>query len=259
VRTTVDLDHLRRLDHKTAMQVAANENLLFSELIGSLGPEDWDGPTDCDLWSVRDIVAHLIGWGEGLTSPREGLHQFAASRRRVREMGGSTNAQNQIQVEDRRDMTIDELIAAYERASARLLKLRNRIGVVGRAIPWYNPILGGFATVGFVADSIFTRDTFMHRIDISLATDRELVMGLHQDLLIADIVRDWAGRAGIPVRVELEGSGGGTFVNQDARVTVRTSAVDFCRAMTGRIPPESLDAQGDAGDVERALAARAPF
>ena len=259
MRTTIDLDHLRRLDHKTAMQVGANENALFAELLRSLGNDDWDLPTDCDLWSVRDIVAHLIGWGEGLTSPGEGLHQFVASRRRVRELGGSTNAQNQVQVEDRRDMTVDELIAAYERASARLLKLRNRVGVVGRAIPWYNPVLGGFATVGFVADSIFTRDTFMHRIDISRAADRDLVMGLHQDLLIADIVRDWAARAGIPVHVELDGPGGGTFVNDGARVTVRTSAIDFCRAMTGRAPIEALNAEGDPVDVDRALAARAPF
>ena len=27
----------------------------------SLGPEEWDLPTDCPGWSVRDVVAHVIG------------------------------------------------------------------------------------------------------------------------------------------------------------------------------------------------------
>src|SRR5690349_15059334 len=36
---------------------------LHAELLGllrGLGPEDWHRPTACALWSVRDIVAHLL-------------------------------------------------------------------------------------------------------------------------------------------------------------------------------------------------------
>src|ERR671925_1241742 len=29
-------------------------------LLGGLGPEDWHLPTACALWSVKDIVAHLL-------------------------------------------------------------------------------------------------------------------------------------------------------------------------------------------------------
>jgi uncharacterized protein (TIGR03083 family) len=259
LKTTIDLSHLRPLDHKTAMQIAANENALFGELLRGLEPEEWELPTDCDLWAVRDIVAHLIGWGEALTSPREGIHQFVSSRKLVREFGGSTNAQNQIQVEDRRGLNPDELYIRYERASRRLLALRHPIGIVGRAIPWYNPLLGGFATFGFVADAIFTRDTFMHRIDISRAAGREMTMGLHQDLLVADIVRDWARRTRIPVRVELSGPGGGSFSSGEPEVTVRTSAIDFCRFMARRISEDELEVEGDPARAQQALSIRAPF
>ncbi len=241
------------------MRLAANENALFAELLKSLEPQDWDLPTDCELWSVRDIVAHLTAWGEALTSPREGMHQFVASRRLVREFGGSTNAQNQIQVEERRHLSPEELIARYERTSVKFLKLRNVVGVVGKAIPHYNPLLGGFATFGFIADSIFTRDTFMHRIDITRATGKHMSVGLHQDILVADIVRDWARRTGVPVRVELDGPGGGTFSHDDPHVTVRTSALDFCRFMAGRASEDELQVEGDPIDVQQALRARAPF
>src|SRR5919109_2368558 len=32
-------------------------------LLGGLRPEDWHRPTACALWSVKDIVAHLLDTG----------------------------------------------------------------------------------------------------------------------------------------------------------------------------------------------------
>src|SRR6266568_2096532 len=31
------------------------------ELIAGIGPEQWDAPTPCSEWTVRDVVAHLVG------------------------------------------------------------------------------------------------------------------------------------------------------------------------------------------------------
>ena len=84
-------------------------------------------------------------------------------------------------------------------------------------------------------------------------------MGLHQETLVADIVRDWAKRTRLPVRVELDGPAGGVFSHDDPRVTVRTSAVDFCRFMAGRVAPEEVEVQGDESDVRLALSVKAPF
>lgn len=259
MKTAIDLTHLRPLDHKTSMRIAANENELFAKLLHGLDGREWELPTDCELWTVRDIVAHMIGWGEALTSPREGVHQFVAARRRRREFGMVTDAQNQVQVDERRHLTIPELLATYESAADKLLRLRRRIGVVGKAIPLYNPLLGGLSNVGFAADAIFTRDTFMHRIDISRATGRDMVMGLHQDILVSDIVRDWARRTRLPVRAELEGPGGGVFAHDDARITIRATAIDFIRFFAGRASEDDLELDGRSFEVKQALAARPPF
>lgn len=257
--TSVNLAHLRPLDHKTSMQLAARENELFAALLRDLDETEWDLQTDCELWSVRDIVAHLIGWAECVSSPKEAAHQVGSMVRRRSEFDNIVHAQNQVQVEDRRPLSPAQLVETYEETSARMLRVRNVVGVVGKAIPMYNSLVGGLASVGFVADTIFTRDTFMHRIDISRAAGRELTMGLFQETLVADIVRDWAGRIDVPVRVELEGSGGGLFAHEGARVTVRASAPDFCRFMAGRLAEDELDIQGQPAEIEKALAKKAPF
>lgn len=30
------------------------------ELVGQVGPEQWNDPTPCDEWNVRTLVGHLI-------------------------------------------------------------------------------------------------------------------------------------------------------------------------------------------------------
>ncbi|PRH76855.1 TIGR03086 family protein [Streptomyces solincola] len=34
---------------------------LFSERVHAIRPDQWDDPTPCTEWSVRDLVAHLVG------------------------------------------------------------------------------------------------------------------------------------------------------------------------------------------------------
>lgn len=259
MRTIVDLGHIKPLDHKTSMQLAAKENQLLLRLLRDLDEGDWDAPTECDLWSVRDIVAHLIGWAECLASPKEAAHQLRAAIGKKKEFDAFTHAQNQVQVEDRRSLSPAELMASYESSSARMLRVRRSLGIPGRAIPLYVPFIGGFMTLNYLLATIFTRDTFMHRIDISRATDRPLEMGLHQDVLIADIVRDWAQRVDMPVRVELDGPAGGVFSHDDPRVVVRTNPRDFCRFMAGRAGRDELEVEGEEADVDAALALKAPF
>jgi len=40
----------------------------------ALSPEEWDGPTNCAPWRVRDLAAHVVSSGEGfIASIRQGL------------------------------------------------------------------------------------------------------------------------------------------------------------------------------------------
>lgn len=44
--------------------LAAQERGQFAELLAALTPEQWDTPTLCTGWTVRDVAAHVIGYDE---------------------------------------------------------------------------------------------------------------------------------------------------------------------------------------------------
>jgi uncharacterized protein (TIGR03083 family) len=45
-----------------AMQLAQAEREEFATLLEGLSAEQWDSPTLCEKWRVRDVVAHVIGY-----------------------------------------------------------------------------------------------------------------------------------------------------------------------------------------------------
>ena len=72
--------------------------------------------------------------------------------------------------------------------------------------------------IAFLMDTIFTRDTWMHRGDIARATGRELVLTPdHDGRIVADAVADWARRHGQPFRLVLDGPAGGEFMRGKQR------------------------------------------
>ena len=92
--------------------------------------EEWNAPTDCDRWTVKDIVAHLIGWAECFASFKEFRHQFAASISRRKELGNPVNAQNEQQVEDRRHLSPERDDRAVRKLDGSFLGLRMKVGKV---------------------------------------------------------------------------------------------------------------------------------
>ncbi|MCT7660414.1 maleylpyruvate isomerase family mycothiol-dependent enzyme [Mycobacterium deserti] len=46
----------------STMQLARAEREEFASLLEGLTPQQWDSPTLCDRWRVRDVVAHAIGY-----------------------------------------------------------------------------------------------------------------------------------------------------------------------------------------------------
>ena len=49
----------------TLMPLARAERADLLELLTGLTPQQWDGPTLCTGWRVRDVVAHMISY-EGI-------------------------------------------------------------------------------------------------------------------------------------------------------------------------------------------------
>jgi uncharacterized protein (TIGR03083 family) len=48
----------------TTMQMACEERGDFAELLAGLSPGQWDQPSLCERWRVRDVVAHVLSYDE---------------------------------------------------------------------------------------------------------------------------------------------------------------------------------------------------
>jgi uncharacterized protein (TIGR03083 family) len=46
------------------MQLACEERKDFAELLAGLSPGQWDQPSLCERWRVRDVVAHVLSYDE---------------------------------------------------------------------------------------------------------------------------------------------------------------------------------------------------
>jgi uncharacterized protein (TIGR03083 family) len=49
---------------KTTMQLACEERRDFVDLLDGLSAEQWEQPSLCELWRVRDVVAHVVSYEE---------------------------------------------------------------------------------------------------------------------------------------------------------------------------------------------------
>jgi hypothetical protein len=89
--------------------------------------------------------------------------------------------------------------------------------------------------LGYLLDVILTSDTWMHRVDISRATNRELELTPdHDGRLVADVVSEWARRHGHPFTLELEGPAGGSYTYGGGGEAITLDAVEFCRILSNR-------------------------
>ncbi len=243
--TSLDSGVLKRPTRAEAWSLAEAQNDALVAELRALNPEDWNAPTDCERWRVKDIVAHLLGWAEFFTSASEFRLQLRALVPGKRELPTATDVQNELQVNDRRDLSPQELLAGLEKALPRFLTFRTRATRMAGIVPFYAGILGP-ATVGLLMATVFTRDVFMHRIDIARATGRELAVGESERRLVADVVRDWGRRSKADARLLLTGDAGGDYVlGSGSRARISGDPLEFCRIMSGRAEPEVMTVSGD--------------
>ena len=61
------------------MRLARDERADLADFLATLTPEQWDAPTLCTLWRVRDVVAHMFSYEDlGLLALVRG--RFATAR-----------------------------------------------------------------------------------------------------------------------------------------------------------------------------------
>lgn len=136
------------------------------ELLSSLAPEEWDVPSLCDGWTVRDVAAHL-------TMPLLGLGQLALLA--LRHPGGTNRLI--------RGVSID-LARRHDRAEL----VEQLASLVGR----HKPVPGLTCREALI-------DVVGHTFDIAVPLGREVVVPAEEVAEAADRVVSYGGRGNAKV------------------------------------------------------------
>ena len=261
-----DARSIPALGHNEAAARATEELARFLALAEALAPEDWARPTACSRWDVRQVVAHVAGAAAAWASWAQFRRQGSWRARRPYRVAGFTplDALNQVQVDDRATATPEALIAELRGAGPRAIATRRRLPAALRALPIPLPAPGGIARLDYLTDTIFTRDMWVHRLDLCRATGREMSLTTeHDGRIVALVMRDLARRlpAAISAGIvyELTGPAGGTWRLGSGleAARVRLDSLAFALLASGRLAPEEALANaaidGDHVRAERAL------
>jgi uncharacterized protein (TIGR03083 family) len=217
------------LGHREAMGLAETEFVRIVDQLRTLSPEDWRRPTPCELWDVRAMAAHVLGMAEAQASFRQFAHDFRAAGKRPG--GKMIDAMTATQVAERSSMTAAAVIDRLAVVAPKAVKARRRTPAPVRwavRMKQDPPFDAERWRFGYLVDTIFTRDTWMHRLDISRATGRSMTLTAdHDGRLIADVVRDWAHRHGQPFSLVLTGPAGGRWRVGDG-AHLELDALHFC-------------------------------
>jgi uncharacterized protein (TIGR03083 family) len=232
----IDQEVMAPLRHGEAMGLAETELARMVAQLDSLSPEDWARPTVCELWDIRALASHVLGMVEAQASFRQFAHDYRAAGKRTG--GKMIDAMTATQVAERSSMTPAAIIERLAAVAPKAVKARRRSPAPMRwavRMKQDPPFDAERWRFGYLVDTIFTRDTWLHRLDISRATGRDMVLSAdHDGRLIGDVVAEWARRHGQPFSLTLTGPAGGCWhVGADGE-SLELDALDFCWAVGSR-------------------------
>jgi len=196
------------IDPSPAARLLRTEAAALEPILRRTPPEAFDRPTVCAGWSVRDVLAHCSS----------ALHRVASN-----DLHGFSPAENQVDVDARRDWPIErlleELVAGYPLAADTIAAAEGRLDKVA---------LGEWVHGGDVREPLGARDAYTSAgLDLAIdlfvrfgdrlpavradLPDRTLHFGPESDSparLVTDVetlVRLLAGRAPDPARYRVDG------------------------------------------------------
>jgi uncharacterized protein (TIGR03083 family) len=228
------------------MTLAAEEYARFARLLAGLTEEEWAAPTSCSGWTVRDMAGHTLGMAELAASLPEMARQLTRAGRAAKRSGkAQIDELTDLQVRKHEQLTVAELVAAVERIGPKAVAGRRRRPALMRARTITDSGPDGASPerwkVGFLTDTILTRDPWMHRSDIAQALGRPMELTReHDGAVVADVVAEWALRHGQPYSLSLTGPAGGRWSSGAHGEAISLDAEEFCRILSGRGSGEGL-------------------
>lgn len=237
------------LTHQEARALATLELERFLALVTALSPEDWEKPTVCPLWNVQQMLAHVTGAAASYAHWSEFRRQGSAKVQRPYRASGLSrlDSLNQIQVDDRAHCTPAELIDELREVGPKAIATRAKLPALLRALRLPIPESGGIVPLGYLTDLIYTRDMWMHRLDMCRATHREMNMTAgHDGRMTALVIRDLVKPLSPHVRrasivYTLTGTGGGTWQigpKGSVQASIALDVLDFHLLASGRLSPQ---------------------
>jgi uncharacterized protein (TIGR03083 family) len=245
--TTIDVTTIEPLTHDKAIRLQSDELDRTLALLRSLDGTQWTTATDCPAWDIRAMYQHVLGACEAGASLRENLHQLRRARAHRKQHGGPLEAAlSAVQVRERADLNAAQILQRLTAITPKTVRGRARTPALMRnhaKLAVDGPVHETWK-LGYLIDTIYLRDLWMHRIDAARAAQRapELCAD-HDGRIVADVVAEWARRHGKPFVLDLTGPAGGTYSHDpDFPQTEHLSldAVEFCRTLAGRGHPAGL-------------------
>lgn len=237
--TMTPTNEIQRIGRKEAHALALEEFARFAAGCASLDVDDWARPTDCAGWDVRAVALHILGSAEAQASTRELIHQFRRGLPLNKQIDSHhwVDGINELQLRDRAQLTNAELVDQLAAIGPKAVKGRWHTPPPIRwmPVPFGPPV--GVKPLKYLLDVGFTRDVWMHRIDVAVAIGRPpQVTAEHDGRLVADIIAEWAGIHRQPFTLAATGTAGGGYRQGDDGEHVDIDAIELCRVLAGRAP-----------------------
>jgi uncharacterized protein (TIGR03083 family) len=242
--TTTRTETIPPIDRAEIERLARTEYKRVADQLRGLAEDDWAKPTDCPGWDVRAMAGHTTGMLATFTGYRTLMRAMNSATKAAKKSGGPMiDALTAQQVADHTDLATAELIAKIEHVGPRAARWRATRPALFRKMPIKEEVGGVEETwrIGYLLDTILTRDPWMHRVDIARATGRPMELTAeHDGRIVADVVAEWARRHGSPFDLTLSGPAGGRYVSGENGEHLTIDAVEFCRTLSGRAKGSGL-------------------
>ena len=261
ISTHPDAGRIPYVTSDEAYQLMKVELDRFIDLVETLQAEEWEKPTACSEWDVRDILAHQAGGYASGTSYGEMIRQV---RQRPQPGQLMEDAINAFQLRERAEMSPAELIMELRKTGP---VAAHKWAYQFKPVKWIKIPHRDIGTLSLrhLMLVIHSRDTWMHRLDICRATGRQFEQTADHDGRIVELVmRDVAGTLerkyhGPAHEFELTGIAGGRWqIGRGAPASmIKMDVLEFNNFASGRYSYQKarpmISISGDISSAEKAL------